>query len=1259
MSKKIYFILSFILVLSIGLFASLPANAGDGEIVSMRTETSKTFATGYKSYRLEVYSGAIHYKNNYNDPNEAWKDIDLKWVNNKITTAPYILEFRPSTYGLTFIDKKTGDSADLVLSSAGGIAPNKVMPIVSGNTIIIKDVFIDTDIEIYASNGQVQFKRILKSNKAPTSSTFAMTQSGDSVRLTTAARYVDKHGLIDDKIPVVVSKNGILITESIDKSKVVKYPIEIDPTLDTEGSGSDGSVYAVNATYATAHNAASGTARAAADTTWYVQNTKYTNYYIERAWLYFDTSSLGATATVTNVVLKLWENGTGQEKNAGQNTLHVVEGVQADPYVTTTYGDHLSKTTSGGSCTWAARGVGAYSQITFNATGEGWINLTGTTLLCMRVDGDINSNTPTDFNQWWIDSQNHGTASHRPRLVVDYTLPAPAVTTAAASSVEATTAQLNGEVTAINDTSIVAWGFVWDTASHGDPGDTEPPATYSDNYTYTGSTGLGVFNYSGATFNTGTTYYYRAFAQNNNLNWGYGGEESFLTKPAPPTNVSATDGADTSKVVVTWTKSFGATDYQVYRDGAGLGWAGDVATYDDNGADAPTITAGVATASDGTSTTHVTLSVAGESANVGTTHTYKVRAKNATGESGDSATDTGYRGVGALTYEWFRSAADADAGFASIAGEGGTTDPYNDTNAPADGSGRWYYCHLTATGATVQDTNHDRGYRAVPATVTTTSCTGSTKYEAVVNGIMVNDNGFTVTEYGFDYGLTVAYGSAQTLGRTLNDGDNFRLNLQSLLPATIYHFRAKVLTTSGVWGYGSDMVFITEGSPVLYEYLNTGYDGDSSTICSDNWSYMQFTVGNISHTATNVNLYLKRLGNPSTATLSIKHASGGAPTGNDLVSTTFNGNSLSTGYSWYSFDIDETILEADQQYAIVLRVLGGDATNYIQWGVDSGGSLANAVYGYSTNGGLTWTSGMPTDALFEIWGNPAIDVKGAKVFTGYLETGDWLMVADTYNVYEPYYPNGDPQTKFQLQFLQGTTIYGSNNMKDWGRQPLAIYFNAAKAATLGWSDNTTVLRIQSLDDAGVYQEYGMLSSDWQAGSLYFLDGYVLNLAQIYQDYYNEAYLTAVAGKGKVLNDYGGMVFQRGIQLLATVRPNLFANAEEILSHTAKTFTHAGETGFVWSDRTGSDVASFLTGGAEIMSGGNVGAKDWGGYILVALWLLSAIMLGVGHFTGGAISGLGFIGIGMLFGLIPWAIILATAALGVIFIMMYMFLRSEG
>ena len=293
------------------------------------------------------------------------------------------------------------------------------------------------------------------------------------------------------------------------------------------------------------------------------------------------------------------------------------------------------------------------------------------------------------------------------RIAYSVAISTPTVTTSAASSIEATTARLNGNVTATggeNATVTVYWG----TSNGG-----TNPASWASNGTPTSPSqpqGAASFYKDVSSLSPGTLYYFNAKATNSG-GTGWGTSQNFTTKPAAPTGVSATDGTYTDKVVVNWTNSAGATGYQVYRDGSPLGWLGDVAAFNDTGAGAPSITGGTASASDGTYIDKVALSLSGTGTNNGTTHTYKVRARNAAGESVDSGTDTGYRGVGTLTYQWQRSAGDSDGSYSDISLA--TTASYDDTGAPADGSGRYYRCRLNAAGASEGYSSSNRGYRAV------------------------------------------------------------------------------------------------------------------------------------------------------------------------------------------------------------------------------------------------------------------------------------------------------------------------------------------------------------------------------------------------------------------------------------------------------------------------------------------------------------------------------------------------------------------
>lgn len=154
-----------------------------------------------------------------------------------------------------------------------------------------------------------------------------------------------------------------------------------------------------------------------------------------------------------------------------------------------------------------------------------------------------------------------------------------------------------------------------------------------------------------------------------------------LAALAPPTNVSATDGIYTDEVVVTWTKSSGATDYHVWRDGVDLGAAGDADSLEDTSADASSISVGTVSASDSTDTAKVDVALEGASATEGTIHTYRVVAWTGSESSGDSDPDTGYRGVGELAMQLQRSAGDSDADYSDISGI--TVSAYADSSTPA------------------------------------------------------------------------------------------------------------------------------------------------------------------------------------------------------------------------------------------------------------------------------------------------------------------------------------------------------------------------------------------------------------------------------------------------------------------------------------------------------------------------------------------------------------------------------------------------
>ena len=131
-------------------------------------------------------------------------------------------------------------------------------------------------------------------------------------------------------------------------------------------------------------------------------------------------------------------------------------------------------------------------------------------------------------------------------LHIQYAVP-PTVITQAASSVEETTATLNGNITDIGGENCDERGFDWDIDSG---------APYANNWTESGSYETGAFTKGITSLSPGTTYYYRAKAHNS-ADWGYGGEQSFTTKPNPPTGLSDT-GRTATSISLSWTKGSGA-----------------------------------------------------------------------------------------------------------------------------------------------------------------------------------------------------------------------------------------------------------------------------------------------------------------------------------------------------------------------------------------------------------------------------------------------------------------------------------------------------------------------------------------------------------------------------------------------------------------------------------------------------------------------------------------------------------------------------
>ena len=156
----------------------------------------------------------------------------------------------------------------------------------------------------------------------------------------------------------------------------------------------------------------------------------------------------------------------------------------------------------------------------------------------------------------------------------------------------------------------------------------------------------------------------------------------------------------------------------------------------------------------------------------------------------------------------------------------------------------------------------------------------------------------------------------------------------------------------------------------LYEHYEAGADG--IIVYGAGWLAQTFTPA-VTHTITAVRLYpTGRLGSPGTGTVSIKATDGAnKPTGADLASGTFNGDTITLA-NWLEITLGAgTKLTALTQYAMVIRLPSGNGSNYLTFSLTvqvGGAHYSGGLEGFSSDSGATWTMNADNDVNFEEYG---------------------------------------------------------------------------------------------------------------------------------------------------------------------------------------------------------------------------------------------------------------------------------------------------
>jgi len=187
-------------------------------------------------------------------------------------------------------------------------------------------------------------------------------------------------------------------------------------TFNSNGGG-DGSIANTGTVYATVRDAADGQTLYDTHTTADASQQAFftPTYYMTRGFWPFDTSSLPDDATVTVATLSLYVNSFNNAVDA--DSVCVVQSTQASNTALALADYDQVGTTDGGNLSYASLATGQYNVITLNATGRGWISLTGYTKLATRNLNDLNNQAPSvttvrnDFNANTADN-----ASNKPVL---------------------------------------------------------------------------------------------------------------------------------------------------------------------------------------------------------------------------------------------------------------------------------------------------------------------------------------------------------------------------------------------------------------------------------------------------------------------------------------------------------------------------------------------------------------------------------------------------------------------------------------------------------------------------------------------------------------------------------------------------------------------------------------------------------------------------------------------------------------------------
>ena len=231
--------------------------------------------------------------------------------------------------------------------------------------------------------------------------------------------------------------------------------------------------------------------------------------------------------------------------------------------------------------------------------------------------------------------------------------------------------------------------------------------------------------------------------------------------------------------------------------------------------------------------------------------------------------------------------------------------------------------------------------------------------------------------------------------------------------------------------------------------------------------------------------------------------------------------------------------------------------------------------------------------------SPSVD--NVKVFKGYQETGDWIIVA-TYNISGSNTSTSlcNDAATWSIKLIDNATGLEKANLpiQQCGMRPFGIYLSANSTLGLSFGGNNTYsVKIYGNWGTNPTASLNISTADWRGQNLDYLDKWVKEQAQIMETFDGIDYVTPVpAPDYEVLTVAGGNIFDIGIPQLSVVRPAIFQ--VNTVNFPLGYIPSNGSTSYAdnlynnWDVTLGPDVSDALTSAAPYFgftSGRMVGA----------------------------------------------------------------------